>query len=59
MNCCSQLSAIAAPVLTGYIVQTTHSFAGAFVAAAAFLILGVVAGYAFLLGKMQPIPDPS
>ena len=59
MNCCSQLSAIAAPLLTGYIVQTTHSFAGAFVAAAAFLILGVVAGYAFLLGKMQPIPDPS
>ena len=57
VNFCSQLSAIAAPILTGYIVQATHSFSGAFLAAAAFLLLGI-AGYVFLLGRMQPIPDP-
>jgi MFS-type transporter involved in bile tolerance (Atg22 family) len=58
MNFFSQLSAIAAPILTGYIVQATHSFAGAFVAAAVFLIIGI-AGYALLLRSMQPIPNPS
>src|SRR5436853_3202069 len=57
INFCNQLSAIAAPILTGYIVQATHSFSGAFVAAAAFLLLGI-AGYVFLLGRMEPIPDP-
>src|SRR5205814_1967641 len=41
INFCNQLSAIAAPILTGYIVQATHSFSGAFVAAAAFLLLGI------------------
>jgi MFS transporter, ACS family, D-galactonate transporter len=58
LNFCSQLSAIAAPILTGYIVQATGSFSGAFLAATAFLILGIV-GYVFLLGNMQPIPDSS
>ncbi len=57
INFCNQLSAIAAPILTGYIVQATHSFSGAFVGAAAFLLLGI-AGYVFLLGRMEPIPDP-
>ena len=51
------LAAIAAPILTGYIVQATHSFSGAFVAAAAFLLLGI-AGYVFLLRGMEPIPEP-
>jgi MFS transporter, ACS family, D-galactonate transporter len=58
MNFCSQLAAIAAPILTGYMVQATHSFSVAFVAAAIFLIIGI-AGYAFLLGNMEPIPDLS
>jgi ACS family D-galactonate transporter-like MFS transporter len=57
INFCNQLSAIAAPILTGYIVAATHSFAGAFAAAAVFLLLGI-AGYVFLLGRMRPIPDP-
>ncbi len=57
LNFCSQLAAIAAPILTGYIVQSTHSFSGAFVAATLFLLLGV-AGYIFLLGSIEPIPDP-
>ncbi|PYX42156.1 MAG: MFS transporter [Acidobacteria bacterium] len=58
LNFCNQLSAIAAPILTGYIVQGTHSFSGAFVAAAVFLVLGIV-GYIFLLGNMRPVPEPS
>jgi MFS transporter, ACS family, D-galactonate transporter len=58
INFCSQLSAIAAPIATGYIVYATKSFSGAFVAATVFLVIGI-AGYAFLLGRMQPIPDPA
>ena len=57
MNFCSQLSGIAAPIITGYIVQATHSFFAAFAAAAAFLVVGI-AGYVFLLGPMTPIPEP-
>jgi len=56
-NFCSQLSAIAAPIATGYIVQATHSFAWAFGAATVFLLVGI-AGYIFLLGNMEPIPEP-
>jgi len=58
LNFGNQLSAIAAPIITGHIVQATHSFSGAFVAAAAFLVLGI-AGYIFLLGNMRPVPEPS
>ena len=58
MNFCSQLSGIAAPIITGYIVQATHSFFSAFAAAAAFLVIGI-AGYIFLLGPMRPIPEPA
>jgi MFS transporter, ACS family, D-galactonate transporter len=58
MNFCSQLSGIAAPIITGYIVQATHSFFSAFAGAAAFLVVGI-AGYIFLLGSMQPIPEPA
>jgi ACS family D-galactonate transporter-like MFS transporter len=58
INFCTQLSAIAAPILTGYIVQSTHSFSGAFIAATAFLLLGI-AGYVFLLGRIEQIPEPA
>jgi MFS transporter, ACS family, D-galactonate transporter len=58
MNFGSQLSAIAAPIATGYIAQATHSFFWAFGAAAAFLLAGI-AGYAFLLARIDPIPEPS
>ena len=58
MNFCSQLSGIAAPIITGYIVQATHSFFSAFAGAAAFLVVGI-AGYIFLLGSMKPIPEPA
>jgi len=57
MNFCNQIAGISAPIVTGYIVQATHSFAWAFGAAAIFLLLGI-AGYVFLLGRMEPIPEP-
>ncbi len=58
INFCNQLSAIAAPIVTGYVVAATHSFAWAFIVATAFLLVGI-AGYVFLLGRMEPIPDPA
>ena len=58
LNFCNQLAGIAAPIATGYIVAATHSFAGAFVAATIFLVIGI-AGYVFLLGNMDRIPDPA
>jgi MFS family permease len=53
MNFSNQLSGIAAPVITGYLFTATHSFAAPFIAAAAYLVIGL-AGYAFLLGPIQP-----
>ncbi len=58
LNFGNQLSAIAAPIATGYVVQMTHSYFWAFGAATAFLVLGV-AGYVFLLGRIEPIPEPA
>lgn len=58
LNFCNQLAAIAAPIVTGYIVAITHSFAGAFIGAAAFLALGI-GGYVFLLGRIEQIPEPA
>lgn len=58
LNLCNQLAGIAAPVVTGYVIQITHSFSGAFIAATAFLLVGI-AGYIFLLGRIEPIPEPA
>jgi ACS family D-galactonate transporter-like MFS transporter len=57
LNFGNQLSAIAAPIVTGYVAQATRSFFWAFGAAAAFLLIGI-AGYAFLLGRIEVIPEP-
>lgn len=53
MNFSNQLSGISAPVITGYLVNATHSFAPAFIAAAIYIVIGV-SGYAFLLGRIEP-----
>jgi MFS family permease len=58
MNLANQLAGIAAPIATGYILHATHSFSWAFGAAAAFLLIGI-AGYIFLLGRIEPIPEPA
>lgn len=51
-NFCGQISAITAPIITGYTVAHTRSFATAFEIAAAYLLLGI-ASYTFLLGKLE------
>jgi ACS family D-galactonate transporter-like MFS transporter len=57
VNLCGQIAAISAPIVTGYIVSATHSFAAAFVTATIILLLGIV-GYVFLLGRIESIPEP-
>jgi MFS transporter, ACS family, D-galactonate transporter len=57
VNFCGQLAAISAPIVTGYVVAITHAFSSAFVTATAILLLGV-GGYIFLLGRIEPIPEP-
>ena len=57
VNFCGQIAAILAPIVTGYIVSGTHSFAAAFATATVILLLGIV-GYIFLLGRIEPIPEP-
>ncbi len=58
LNFGNQLSAIAAPIVTGYVAQTTHSFFWAFGVAAIFLAVGIAA-YVFLLGRIEPIAEPA
>jgi MFS family permease len=58
LNFGNQLAGIAAPIVTGYVVQATHSFFWAFAAAGIFLLIGI-AGYVFLLGSMEPVPEPA
>ena len=59
INFASQVSAIAAPIVTGYCVQRTGNFRVAFFVAAGYLLVGIAA-YVFLLGRIQPIePIPS
>ena len=58
LNFGNQLSAIAAPIITAYVASVTRSFAWAFATATLFLLIGI-AGYVFLLGRIEPIPDPA
>lgn len=57
LNFSNQIAGIAAPIVTGYVVQITNGFAGAFVAATATLLMSIAA-YIFLLGNMAPVPEP-
>ncbi len=56
VNLCGQIAAISAPIVTGYIVSASQSFAAAFATATVILLLGIV-GYVFLLGRIEPIPE--
>ena len=57
VNLCGQLGAISAPIVTGYVAAITHAFTAAFVAATVILLIGI-AGYLFLLRRIEPIPEP-
>ncbi len=52
INFSSQISGIAAPIITGYVVAARHSYAWAFGVSAIYLVIGI-AGYIFLLGKIE------
>jgi ACS family D-galactonate transporter-like MFS transporter len=52
INFSNQLSGIAAPIVTGYLVAAHQSFAWAFGVSAIYLLIGI-AGYIFLLGKIE------
>jgi len=56
LNTCNQLSAIAAGTATGFILKA-HTFAFAFAVAAVYLTVGI-AGYVFLLGRIEQLPEP-
>jgi sugar phosphate permease len=56
MNTCNQASAIVAATLTGFILRT-HTFEYAFAVACAYLTVGI-AGYIFLLGRIDQLPEP-
>ena len=53
INLSSQLSAVLAPIITGYVVFGHHSFALAFYIASGYLLVGIAA-YTFLLGRIEP-----
>ncbi len=54
LNFGNQIAGILAPVVTGYLAG---SFSRAFGVAAVLLLLGI-AGYIFLLGRIEPVPEP-
>jgi len=47
-----------APVITGLLVARTHSFNLAFALAGVILMVGIFC-FLFVLGKIEPIPDPA
>jgi dipeptide/tripeptide permease len=48
------VSGIAAPIVTGYVVSATRSYAWAFGISAIYLLIGI-SSYLFLLGRIEPI----
>jgi len=57
-NFINNLMGVAAPVITGFVVGLTKSFSGAFLIAGLVLLVGILA-YVFMLGRIEPIPDPT
>lgn len=55
INFSTQISGIAAPIVTGYLISAQHSFGWAFLLAAGYLLIGI-AGYILLLGRIEPVP---
>ena len=54
INFSSQVSGIAAPIATGYLVAALHSYAWAFGVAAIYLAIGIT-GYVLFLGKIERV----
>jgi MFS transporter, ACS family, D-galactonate transporter len=58
VNFSNQLSGIAAPIITGYVIAITRSYAWAFGISALYLLIGI-SSYIFLLGKIEQIELPA
>lgn len=58
MNFLNNVMGIAAPIVTGFIAGGTGSFALGFLVAAIVLVIGILC-YVFLLGRIEPIPEPA
>ncbi len=56
MNFSNNMAGAIAPLVTGYIVSRTASFTNAFVVAD-LILLGGIASFLFLMGRIEPIPD--
>src|SRR6185437_6820818 len=57
MNFSNNMMGVVAPIVTGFVVQGTHSFVDAFLIAGLVLLAGVAA-FLFLLGPIEPLPEP-
>ena len=58
MNFCNNMAGAVAPLVTGYIVSSTQSFTAAFLVADVVLLAGI-ASFLFLMGRIEPIPEPA
>ena len=58
MNFSNNMMGVVAPIVTGFVVGSTHSFVGAFLVAGLVLIAGV-ASFVLLLGRIEPLPGPA
>lgn len=56
MNLSNNLAGAIAPIATGFIVASTHSFTNAFLVADVILIIGILF-IIFVMGKIEPIQD--
>ncbi|POZ63414.1 MFS transporter [Chromobacterium alticapitis] len=57
MNFANNMMGAVAPIVTGFIVGATHSFANAFLVAGCMLVIGILA-FVFLLGPIEQLPEP-
>ena len=58
MNFSNNMMGVVAPIVTGYIVGRTHSFVNVFLVAGLILVAGVLS-FVFLLGRIEPLPEPA
>jgi sugar phosphate permease len=58
MNFLNNLMGAVAPAVTGVLVGATHSFSTAFLVAGVVLLIGIFS-YVVVLGRIEPIPEPS
>ncbi|HEY4442623.1 MAG TPA: MFS transporter, partial [Candidatus Elarobacter sp.] len=58
MNLFGNLGTFCAPLVTGLIVASTGSFYAALLTAGIILLVGI-ASYVWLLGRIEPIPEPT